>query len=41
MEISQLQNDNKTLLKQGEEDQKILEKQSQEIEKFKRNVAKM
>ena len=41
MEISQLQNDNKTLLKQGEQDQKILEKQSLEIEKFKRNIAKM
>lgn len=39
--LSQVQNDTEALLAQSDQDQKVLEKQSQDIEKFKRNVAKL
>ena len=39
--LAQLQNDADGLLRQSDGDQKVLEKQAQEIEKFKRNAAKL
>lgn len=39
--LAQLQNDAEGLLEQSARDQKVLEKQAQEIEKFKRNAAKL
>lgn len=41
LQISQLQNHSESLFKQSEEDQQVMEKQSQEIEKYKRNQAKL
>lgn len=39
--LTQLQNEADGLMKQAEADQKVMEKQSQDIEKFKRNLAKL
>lgn len=39
--LAQLQNDSDGLLRQSDRDQKVLEKQAQDIEKFKRNAAKL